>query len=103
MNMKRLLSATFVTLVTGTIGAMAQDPPGSTQQDRGIREDSGRPGVERRVPREREEVIVPAPAERGTVGQGRPRPPADDPPGAEWQDRGINEDAGKPGDGDRSR
>jgi len=102
MKMKRLLFATFATLVTGTMGAMAQDPPGAAQQERGVREDLGRPGIVRPapVPRERE-IIVPAPAERGTVGQGRPRPPVDDPPGAEFQDRGINEDAGKPADGGR--
>jgi hypothetical protein len=107
MKMKQLLFASVASLVVGTMGAMAQNPPGAAQQERGVREDAGRPTVVVPPPRvvvpprsEREEIVVPAPVERGTVGQSRRGPLVDDPPGAEFQDRGNNEDAGKPGDGD---
>ena len=98
--MKRLLLASYAILMMGTVTAMAQNPPGAAQQDRGIREDAGRPTVVAPNRREREEIVVPAPAERGTVGQGQRGPVVDDPPGSKFQNRGINEDVGKPPEGD---
>jgi hypothetical protein len=100
MKMERLLLATLAALVTGTVVATAQNPPGAIEQDRGIREDLGRPAIEVPLRRERR-VIVPLEDERGTVGLGTPYSPAvPNPPGGEWQDKGINDDAGKPPSGE---
>jgi hypothetical protein len=101
--MKRLLIASYAILLMGTVAAMAQNPPGAAQKERVIREDAGRPTVVAPPRREREEIVVPAPDERGTVGQGRRGPVVDDPPGSEFQDRGINEELGKPAEGDGKR
>jgi hypothetical protein len=91
-----LISAATLTMIN--VGAWAQNPPGSIQQDRGIREDLGRPGVVR--PRDEERPGIVEPGGPGpTVGEGRPRATVPGPPGSDWQDKGINEDAGKRPDG----
>src|SRR5215218_1658296 len=100
--MKRLLIASYSILLMDTVAAMAQNPPSAAQQERGIREDADRPTVVVPPRRDREEVI-PAPAERGTVGQGRREPKVDDPPGSVFQDRGLNEELGVPAEGERKR
>jgi hypothetical protein len=91
----RLLLTTLAAVVAGTVVASAQNPPGAIEQDRGIREDLGRPPVDGTLRGDRR-VIVPYVDEQGTVGLGpRLDPQVSDPPGSDWQDKGINEDAGK--------
>src|SRR4051794_17669741 len=101
MKTRLLLATSLGALMSATLVASAQNPPGAREQDRGIREDSGRPAVRTpAIPQDverRERVVVPD----STVGQGQPGPKGElEPPGGRIQDQGINEEIGKPFDGD---
>ena len=102
----RIASVAIIALMAGNLTALAQDPPGAREQDRGIREDSGRTGTVGRGARERVVPVVPAPGTRGAESErgapaGRYYGDPPEPPGGDWQDKGINEDAGKSPGGDR--
>lgn len=100
MKMERMLLTTFAALVAGTVVASAQNPPGAMEQDRGLREDLGRPATQGPLRSDRR-VIVPLEDERGTVGLSMPDSLAlPNPPGGDFQDQGINEEAGKTPDGE---
>jgi hypothetical protein len=87
----------IIALIAGNVALFAQDPPGSVQQDRGIREERGQPGT---VGQGRDR-IVPVPTERVTPPPVRPYGNPPEPPGGDWQDKGINEEAGKPPQGEK--
>ena len=81
-------------LVAGTIAAAAQ--AGADQQNRGNREDAGKPAVTTPAPDARRGD---GPAIRGTQGRGGATDEQTNkgplPPGGIDQQRGINEEAGK--------
>jgi opacity protein-like surface antigen len=95
--MKRalLIATSVAAMLSAATIANAQNPPGAEQQDRGIREDTGRPAVKG----------APMPREQGqgrsgsTVGQGQGQPGPSgqaEPPGGRFQDEKTNEEIGKP-------
>jgi hypothetical protein len=99
MKTKLLMAASLVALLSGTMIASAQDnPPGTNQQDRGIREDLGKPGPKGdAMPDENR-----GKGRSGTVGQGQPGPKGQaEPPGGRYQDEKNNEEIGKPPQGGR--
>lgn len=100
--MKRsLLIATAVGAMMGAATiANAQNPPGEQFQDRGNREETGRPPVKGSpIPREQGQGRNGA-----TVGQGQPGPKGEvEPPGGRYQDEGNNEEIGKPPSGEDRR
>jgi len=106
MKTRLLLATSLGVLMSATLIASAQNPPGSREQDRSNREDVGRPGTKTpAIPkdvdeRRRERVVVPD----STVGGGTPGPKGEpEPPGGRFQDEGINEDSGKPASGEPRR
>jgi hypothetical protein len=98
MKSKLLLVATLGALVASTQFASAQNPPGGSFQDRGIREENDKPGL-RGAPEDR--LREP----RGTVGQGLQQGPRGqpEPPGGRFQDEKNNEEQGNPPQGDPLR
>jgi hypothetical protein len=99
MKMKMtVISIAIVTMMAGNVPSMAQ--PGAAEQDRGIRQDNGQRGTTGQGRRER--VIVPE-SERERVPAGRYYGEPPEPPGGDFQDKGINDDAGKPPGGEDTR
>jgi hypothetical protein len=98
MRTKLLLAASLAALLSGTMVAGAQNPPGAAQQDRGIREDLSKPGPKgsNAMPGDSRGDMP----RGGTVGQGQPGPKGEaEPPGGRYQDEKTNEEAGKPPQG----
>jgi hypothetical protein len=96
--MRSLMLSAFAAALLGTTSLVhAQvNPPGAEQQDRGIRDDAGRPST-RTVPSGEGTVRV-APS----VGQGQPGPRGErEPPGGRYQDEKNNEEIGKPPTGEK--
>jgi hypothetical protein len=94
MRKALLTAASLTAMLAATTMASAQNaPPGATEQDRGIREEAGKPPVKGpAVPREQGKAR-PSPS----VGQGQPGPKGEpEPPGGRYQDEKNNEEVGKP-------
>jgi len=94
MRTSLFLSTVAGALLGMTMLADAQvNPPGADQQNRGIREESGRPATGApAIPKEQGKAR-PSPS----VGQGQPGPKGEpEPPGGRYQDEKNNEEVGKP-------
>ena len=98
MRTKLFVATSMAALLAGTMLASAQNPPGSAEQDRGIREDNGRPAVQSPMTDQGQTRGRAS----GTVGQGQPGPKGQaEPPGGRYQDEKNNEEIGKPPQGGR--
>jgi len=98
MITRLLLATSLGALMSATLMANAQNPPGAREQDKGIREELGSPGVRTpEVPRDAkrsEKVVVPD----STVGQGQPGLRGEpEPPGGRFQDQGFKDEVGPSG------
>jgi hypothetical protein len=101
MTTRLFLATSLGALMSATLMANAQNPPGAREQDRGIREELGRPAVTTpAIPKDverRERVVVPD----STVGQGQPGLKGEpEPPGGRFQDQGLKDEVG-PSEGPR--
>jgi hypothetical protein len=98
MRTKLFVATSMAAMLAGTMLASAQNPPGSAEQDRGIREDNGRPAVQSPMTDQDQNRG----RRSGTVGQGQPGPKGEpEPPGGRYQDEKNNEEIGKPPQGGR--
>src|SRR5262245_4522242 len=94
MKSGRLTLVALAGFIAGHAVAAAQDSPAARGEYPNIREDQSRPVTPAPV-RPEQDLVPEGGVPRGTAGQGRRMPHADEPPGADKQDKAINENAVK--------